>query len=712
MKFAEPIWLLAGLAVIAALLALHRRFDARQRASLAEFASSHLLAKLTASFSPGRRRIKRALFAAALAFVFIALARPQLGYHWQEEKQRGIDILFAVDTSKSMLTQDVTPDRLTRAKLAITDFVNKLDGDRVGLIAFAGDAFLQAPLTLDYSAFGETLDAIDTNTIPRGGTDISSAITEAQAAFGKGSNKKILVLITDGEDLEAKGIDSARDAGKNGMTIYTVGVGSAAGGLIPIPGANGGTDFVKDESGQFVKSHLDEDTLKQIAAAAGGLYEPLGQHGEGLESIYNQALASLPKQDLSSRSTKVYNERFQWPLSLGIACLLASMLIGTRRRNFGAPLPARKAARVPSGVAVLTLMAAGFSTAQASIQSAEQAYQKGDYSSAQKQYEQAADQRPDAAALQYNLGASAYKSGQFDAALPAFQKALSTDQIGVQQQAYYDIGNTQYRLGQKTEKSSPQDTIKSWQGAVQAYDAALKLKADDTDAKYNRDYVQKKLEQLQKQQQQQQEQDQQNKDQNQKQDQQNQGQQNQQQGQQQQQQSGSRQNQQNQQANNQQQSQGSQGNDSKQSGSQNQAQNGKQQNQNGQQGQQGQPKDQSGQQQTAGNQDQKPGNDQGQQQQQQATNGNQNNGNQNQQTAQNGDKPAGPRGQTIPDKDAGKQQQSTGQVAQADKPGEMSAQEAQALLDSMKNGEHVLAAAADARNNANHPQDQQVLKDW
>jgi Ca-activated chloride channel family protein len=697
MKFAEPLWLLAGLAVIGALLALYRRFDFRQRAALAEFASSHLLNRLTASFSPGRRRIKRVLFTTSLAFVFIALARPQLGYHWEEQKQRGIDILFAIDTSKSMLTQDVTPDRLTRAKLAIIDFVNKLQGDRVGLIAFAGDAFLQAPLTLDYNAFGESLDAIDTNVIPRGGTDISSAIQEAQVAFDTGThNRKILVLVTDGEDLEARGIDSARAAAKDGLTIYTVGVGSAAGGLIPIPDTNGGTDFLKDDSGQFVRSHLDENTLKQIAETTGGLYEPLGQHGEGLQAIYDQALASLPKQELASRTQKVYDERFQWPLSVGLACLLASMLIGTRRRDGANPARRERAVPAAATLAVLALIALA-PKAQASVQSAEQAYQKGEYSTAEKQYEQAAEQRPNTAPLQYNLGAAAYKSGQYDTALPAFQKALNTDQVGVQQQAYYDIGNTQYRLGQKTEKSAPQDTIKTWQGAVQSYDAALKLKPDDADAKFNRDFVQKKLDELQKQQPQQQKQDQ-----NQKQDQQNkdQNQQNQQQ------QSGSQQNQQNNQASTQKQpSQGNQGQQNQSGSPQDQAQNGKPDRQN-QNGQQGQPKDQSGQQQTAGNQGQKPGSDQGQQPQPQ-----QESGNQNPQTAQNGEKPAGRRGPTIPDKDAGKQQPA-GALAQADKPGEMTAQEARDLLNSLKNGEHVLAATADARNTANHSQDQQPLKDW
>ncbi len=707
MKFAEPLWLLAGLAVIAALLWLYRRFDLRQRAALAEFASSHLLARLTASFSPGRRLVKRALFLAAIAFVFVALARPQWGYHWEEQKQRGIDILFAIDTSKSMLTQDVTPDRLTRAKLAITDLVRKLDGDRVGLIAFAGDAFLQAPLTLDYNAFGESLDAVDTGTIPRGGTDISSAIREAQVALGPETrNRKILILLTDGEDLEAKGIDAARAAAKEGLVIYTIGVGSPSGGLIPITNPNGGTDFLKDASGQFVKSHLDESTLRQIAQVTGGLYEPLGQQGQGLQAIYDQALASLPKQDVSSRTQKVYQERFQGPLALGLACLLASMLIGTRRRDRrSVPPPVQKKRQLASTLTLLALIALA-TGAQASVQSAEQAYKKGDYPAAEKQYEQAAEQHPQAAPLQFNLGAAAYKTGEYDTALPAFQKALGTDQVGVQQQAYYDIGNTQYRLGQKTEKSSPQETIKAWQGAIQSYDDALKLKADDADAKFNRDFVQKKLDQLQKQQQQQQKQDQQN----QKQDQKNEDQKNQQQ------QSGSQkdqqnqkqdqQNQQNNQANqqNQNQSQNNQAKqDQKQSGSpQSQAQNGQQQqNQNGQQGQ---PKDQQGQQQTAGNQGQKsPANGQEQPQG--------NNGNPNSPLAQSNAKPAGPRGETIPDKNQS-QAQPTGNEAQSGTPGEMTAQEARELLNSLKNGEHVLPVTADARNLGNHPTDEQTLKDW
>ena len=709
MNFAEPIWLVAGAVVIVGLFLLYRRFDLRQRAALADFASSHLLSRLTASFSPARRRVKRAFFVAALALVFVALARPQLGYHWEEEKQRGIDILFAIDTSKSMLTQDVTPDRLTRAKLAITDLVRKLNGDRVGLIAFAGDAFLQAPLTLDYDAFQESLDAIDTNTIPRGGTDIASAINEAQVALGpETKSRKILILVTDGEDLDAKGVDAARAAAKDGLTIYTVGVGTENGGLIPVKNADGGTDFVKDDAGQFVKSHLDENTLKQIAEATGGLYEPLGQQGQGLQAIYDQTLASLPKQDLASKRQKVYDERFQWPLAVGIACLFASMLIGTRRRD-GSLARARKGMQMASAASVFALMISA-SIAHASPQSAEQAYKKGDYSAAEKEYAQAVEQHPDTAPLQFNMGASAYKTGDYDKALPAFQKALSTDDVPVQQQAYYDMGNTQYRLGEKTEKSSPDETIKAWQSAVQSYDAALKLKGDDADAKFNRDFVQKKLEQLQKQnpqKQDQQKQDQKQDDKNQQQqssnDQNQQNQQNQ-QDQQNQSQTGSGQDQKNNQANQQKQDQ-SKGDQAKQdqqnSSQQNQAQN-SQQNQNGQQGQ---PKDQpSGQQQTAGNQDQKsPADNQGQQ------SGNEG---QNSQLAQNNNaKPAGPAGATVPDKDQSKQQAEGGEAATGT-PGELTKDEAKALLDSLKNGEHVLPTVADARNSSNHSPNEQPLKDW
>jgi Ca-activated chloride channel family protein len=317
--FVHPGWLAVGLAACLGALWTWRRYDERQRRALAAFVSAHLGAELTRSMSTGRRRFKRGLFAASIAFLFISLAEPQAGFHWEQVKRRGNDIIFAVDTSRSMLTPDVKPDRLTRAKLAIDDFVQRLDGDAVGLVAFAGSAFLQCPLTLDYDAFHESLAALDTHIIPRGGTDISSAIRAAQSALhNRAGSDKILILVTDGEDLEGDALDTAKAAFKqDGLKIYTVGVGTANGDLIPLPADQGG-GFLKDNEGHFVRSRLDESALRALAQVTGGAYAPLGTSNQGLETIYAQALAPLAKHELESRTEKVYIERYQWPLA---ACL-------------------------------------------------------------------------------------------------------------------------------------------------------------------------------------------------------------------------------------------------------------------------------------------------------------------------------------------------------------------------------------------------------
>ena len=207
MRFDHPWWLAAGLPACCVLIWMWHRYDRRQHAALAKFVSAHLRRQLTRSISVARRRAHRGLYLAALACLFVALARPLVGYYWEQVSRRGIDIVFAIDTSRSMSTPDVKPDRLTRAKLAIDDFAGHLDGDAVGIVAFAGRAFLVCPITLDYGAFHETLSAIDTNTIPRGGTNISRAIQQAQATLRRrpGSDK-ILILVTDGEDLEGSAL--------------------------------------------------------------------------------------------------------------------------------------------------------------------------------------------------------------------------------------------------------------------------------------------------------------------------------------------------------------------------------------------------------------------------------------------------------------------------------------------------------------------------
>jgi Ca-activated chloride channel family protein len=521
MIFAHPGWLVVGLAACLGALWTWRGYDARQRKALEAFISPHLGLELTRSISVSRRRLKRGLFIAAVALLFAALAEPQAGFRWEQVKRRGNDIIFAVDTSRSMLTPDVKPNRLVRAKLAIDDFVGRLDGDAVGLVAFAGSAFLQCPLTLDYGAFHESLAALDTHIIPRGGTDISSAIRAAQAALrNRAGSDKVLILVTDGEDLEGDALDTAKAALKqDGLKIYTVGVGSANGDLIPLPADQGG-GFLKDNQGRFVRSRLDESALKALAQATGGSYAPLGAQNQGLEVIYAQALAPLAKHDLESRTEKVYIERYQWPLALCLACLLSSLLLGTRRRapSRGTTVTAAGASSGPRAAAAggaatvacaafALLLAAAGGPAQASPASAASAYRRGDFSTAQRDYSEAAARDPSQPVLKFDAGTAAYKAGDFPVAAREFQSSLdasksgSAERLAQQQDAYYNLGNTLYREGQRTEKSDAGKTIETWSGAVKAYDAALQLRADDADSKFNRELVNRKLEQLKKQQQ-------------------------------------------------------------------------------------------------------------------------------------------------------------------------------------------------------------------
>ena len=504
MQFAQPFWLLVGAITCAALIWQYRRIDLARRAALAQFAAVRLLHKLTSSVSAPRRQAKRTLFTLGVGLLFSALARPQAGFEWQETHRKGLELLFAVDTSKSMLAQDVKPDRLTRAKLGVNDLIAKLKGDGVGLVAFAGNAFLQCPVTLDYDAFRESLDALDTNMIPRGGTDIAAAIRESAAVFKtRTAADKILVLITDGEDLGGEGIAAAATVAKTGVKIFTVGVGNATGELVPVPSENGGTDFARDENGQLVKSHLDEVTLKKIAEATGGMYQPLGAQGDGLTIMYEQGLAKFTRQDLSSRQTKVPLEKFYWPLLAALACFVCEWLIGNRRKlrttnQAPAAVKTMRASGLRSATALLALLAGIASTQAATPQSAEQAYQKGDFAKAAQEYAATAAKQPAKAELQFNTGSAAYKAGDYAQAATGFQQSLKTGQVPVQQGAYYNLGNTQYRLGQKTEKTNPGETIKTWQEAVKSYDAALQITANDTKARHNRDLVQRKIEQLKK----------------------------------------------------------------------------------------------------------------------------------------------------------------------------------------------------------------------
>src|SRR5947207_14925203 len=243
MSFGAPAWLW-GLLLIPLLIALFIRSERRGLKRLQEFVSARLVPQLAGTVNRPRRIIRFGLQLLGLGLAIVSLAQPRWGYTFEDVKRKGLDLLIAVDTSRSMLSNDVQPNRLDRVKLAIQDLISQLQGDRVGLIAFAGRAFLQAPLTIDYDAAVEAVNDLDTKTIPEGGTNISSAITLATQSFGKSAmGNRALIIFTDGEDLLGEAVKTAMAAADAGVRIFTVGVGTPQGSLIPVTGDDGQTGF-------------------------------------------------------------------------------------------------------------------------------------------------------------------------------------------------------------------------------------------------------------------------------------------------------------------------------------------------------------------------------------------------------------------------------------------------------------------------------------
>ncbi|MEI8038973.1 MAG: VWA domain-containing protein, partial [Verrucomicrobiota bacterium] len=486
LHFAQPAWILAGLLVCAALVGLCVRFDRRREADLAKLIHPRFRQRLSEGFSPRLRQLKRGLWLGALLLAFVAVARPQKGYEWRDVKRKGIDILFAVDTSRSMLAGDLTPNRLERARLGILDFVARLSGDRVGLIPFAGSAFALCPLTLDYDAFRESLNVLDTDLIPKQGTDLASAIHEAERLFDEaGNNHRVLVLLTDGEDLQGSAIEAATAAAKKGMAIFTVGVGSPEGTTITEHLRNGQTQLLRDESGAVVRTKLDESTLRQIAEATHGLYVPLGRGAEGLNTIYQEKLRLVPKSDLSQRMERIPLERFEWPLGAALGLWLLEFCLSDRRRGGKArPLPSvARRTWSPPPAGVLPAIGLFMLGTPAGSRAAEAA---------------AAPQDP---RVIYNQGTQAYRKGDFGAAAQSLRTSLLTPDLPLQQRSYYNLGNSLYRTGQGTLEKDPEATLKTWEASLKAYQDALALNGSDEDALFNKALVEKKLAELKKQQQ-------------------------------------------------------------------------------------------------------------------------------------------------------------------------------------------------------------------
>ncbi len=298
----------------------------------ARFGEEKILEKLADSASRSKRMVKFMLFLLAFAFIVVGLANPQIGTRLQEVKQEGVDIFIALDVSLSMKAEDIKPNRLEKAKFEIRNLIDRLSGDRLGLIVFAGEAYTQFPLTTDYGAANLFLDVVDVDVVPTPGTSIGLAIKRALESFDpKEPATKVLVIITDGENTEGDAFEAAEEAGKKGILIYTVGMGSPSGTPIPIYNAGGQqVDFKRDKSGSVVMTKLDEVSLEKIAAFGNGKYFRGTNAQDELNEIY-RSINALQKREFGVKQFTDYEDRFQYFVAVALSLLLIELLISEKK---------------------------------------------------------------------------------------------------------------------------------------------------------------------------------------------------------------------------------------------------------------------------------------------------------------------------------------------------------------------------------------------
>ena len=494
MSFGSPNWFWALLG-IPVLIALFVHAEQRAAAKLREFVSAKLLPKLSATLHRARRAVRFGFLLLALALAIVSLARPQWGYIYQDVQRKGLDLLFTVDTSRSMLSNDVPPNRLERVKLAAQDLVNQLQGDRVGLIAFAGRAFLQAPLTIDYEAAIESINDLDTKIIPEGGTNISDAISLAVQTFGKSAaGNRALIIFTDGEDLKGEAVNAAKAATDAGVKIFTVGVGTPQGSLIPISGDDGGTAFVKDSAGQVVKSKLDDKRLREIAEATGGFYLHLESGPQTMSQLYSQGLATMKAAEIDARLSRTPIERYEWPLGAAVLALTMSILVGERKRiRARVSVPRALKVAMPATALLLIFARPAFGTATNGLN----LYHDGKYNDAYKSFQDDLQTHPDSSQkerIEFDAGAAAFKMGDYDKALQSFSNALLSPDKKIQENTHFNLGRT---LEDRADVDQGNDkALKDLTSAASHYESTLVLNPKNEAARANLEEVKKKIERL------------------------------------------------------------------------------------------------------------------------------------------------------------------------------------------------------------------------
>jgi len=330
-RFAHPEYLYL-LGLVPVLIFLYWITAYVRKVALARFGDLRIIERLAESASGSKRVVKFVILLLGVSLLIVGLANPQIGTRLEEVKQEGVDIFVALDVSLSMKAEDIKPNRLEKAKFEIRNLISRLGGDRVGLIVFAGEAYMQFPLTTDYGAANIFLDVVDTDVAPTPGTNIAAAIKRALSSFDlKELATKVLVIITDGENTEGDAFEAAKEAAEKGILIYAIGLGSSAGSPIPVYNASGQQiDFKRDRAGNVVVTRLDEVSLEKIAAVGKGVYYRGTNTQDELQEIYDD-ISTLQKREIGIKQLTDYEDRFQFFVGAGLVLLLMEVLISENK---------------------------------------------------------------------------------------------------------------------------------------------------------------------------------------------------------------------------------------------------------------------------------------------------------------------------------------------------------------------------------------------
>jgi len=328
-RFAYP-YMLYALALIPVFWVLHFLLMQRKRRIMSRIGDPEVVSRLMGGVSDARKRIKFLFFSLAWASLVVGAADPQVGSRMENVKRKGIDMVIALDVSNSMLAEDIKPNRLERSRQAISRLIGKLEGDRLGMVVFAGKAYMQMPITTDYAAARLMLSTVNTDLIPVQGTAIGDAIELASESFDDNDHQKAIIVITDGENHQGDAVEAAKKAAEKGIIVYTIGMGLPDGGPIPVFQGGRQTGFKKDKQGNTIVTRLNDEMLSEIAAAGNGIYVRANNSRAGLDRVFKE-INALEKSEIESRVFSDYEHRFQYFLALAVLFLLTELLISSRK---------------------------------------------------------------------------------------------------------------------------------------------------------------------------------------------------------------------------------------------------------------------------------------------------------------------------------------------------------------------------------------------